>query len=101
MRRSFALAIGGFDEDYVIGDFEDSDLCLKIHQAGRLCAVDQDVRLYHLERKSQATSGNRWRQNMTLYNAWRHQRRWATELSGMLRPASVNPRQPARIASYG
>ena len=40
-------------------------------------AVDLDVELYHLERKSQASSALSWRMNLTLYNAWVHQNRWA------------------------
>jgi GT2 family glycosyltransferase len=76
MRRSLARELGGFDDSYIIGDFEDSDLCRKVHARGLACAVDNDVHLYHLERKSQITSQQRWRMNLTLYNAWVHQRRW-------------------------
>ena len=76
MRRRLAEELGGFDEAFVIGDFEDSDLCKKILARGLSCTVDRDVHLYHLERKSQAGSVQRWRQNLTLYNAWVHQRRW-------------------------
>ena len=71
------MRLGGFDEGYVIGDFEDSDLCLKIQEAGLFCAVDPTVRLYHLERKSQNFAAYHWRMNLTAYNAWRHQRRWS------------------------
>jgi GT2 family glycosyltransferase len=76
MRRALAEELGGFDEAYVIGDFEDSDLCLRIGQRGLACAVDPSVRLYHLERRSQVGAAQRWRMNMTLYNAWTHQTRW-------------------------
>jgi hypothetical protein len=34
------------------------------------------VEMYHLERKSQVAPGAGWRMNLTLYNAWVHQRRW-------------------------
>lgn len=77
MKRAVAEEVGGFDEAYIIGDFEDSDLCLKLHRMGLECAVDPKVRLYHLERKSQAGSALTWRMNLTLYNAWVHERRWA------------------------
>jgi len=77
MRTSVARELGGFDEAYIIGDFEDSDLCLRLYQMGLDSAVDLDVELYHLERKSQASSALSWRMNLTLYNAWVHQRRWA------------------------
>jgi GT2 family glycosyltransferase len=76
MRRRLAEELGGFDEAFIIGDFEDSDLCKKVLARGLTCAVDRDIHLYHLERKSQAGSVQPWRQNLTLYNAWVHQRRW-------------------------
>jgi GT2 family glycosyltransferase len=76
MRRDLARDLGGFDESYVIGDFEDTDLCLKLRERGLFCAIDHDVWLYHLERKSQPGTGQRWRMNLTLYNAWVHHCRW-------------------------
>ena len=75
MPRSLALKLGGFDEGFVIGDFEDADLCARILQAGLRCAVDRDVAVLHLERKSQQAEAP-WRAGATLYNAWLHQRRW-------------------------
>jgi GT2 family glycosyltransferase len=80
MERSLAGRVGGFDEVYVIGDFEDSDLCLRLRALGFGCAVDPEVQLYHLERKSQVSSAAMWRQNLTIYNAWQHQRRWAAAI---------------------
>ncbi len=79
MRRALVQELGGFDEAYAIGDFEDTDLCLKIGRRGLACAVDHEVQLYHLERKSQDGLEQRWRMNMTLCNAWLHQCRWFGE----------------------
>jgi GT2 family glycosyltransferase len=76
MRRDLAEELGGFDEAYIIGDFEDSDLCLKLDARGLDSAVDLDLEMYHIERRSQASSARTWRMNLTLYNAWVHQRRW-------------------------
>ncbi len=77
-----ARAVGGFDEGYVIGDFEDADLCEKVKALGRFCVVDRRARLYHLERQSMGNQQASWRFNLTLYNAWRFQRRWGvSELS--------------------
>ncbi len=81
MPRQLAHDLGGFDEGYVIGDFEDSDLCLRAREAGIASAVDHGVVLYHLERKSQASAAETWRMNVTLYNAWLHQGRWAARLA--------------------
>lgn len=69
----------GFSEDYIIGDFEDSDLCLRAISAGRQNYVALDIDLYHLERQSQNQVGDaEWRTNITLYNCWLHHRRWAS-----------------------
>ena len=81
MRRSLAMQVNGFDEDYIIGDFEDSDLCLKLRELGLSCVVAVDCQLYHLERKSQVAPSERWRMNITLYNAWIHQRRWLNTIT--------------------
>jgi len=86
LRRELALAIGGFDEAYVIGDFEDTDLCLKLRRRGLAAAVDLDVRMHHLERKSQASSAEHWRTNLTLANAWTHERRWASDIDNLEAP---------------
>ena len=82
MRRSLAETMGGFDESFIVGDFEDADLCLRIRQAGYTCAIDPGLRLYHLERQSHATSRALWRMNLTLYNAWIHAARWGSMLDG-------------------
>ncbi len=81
LRRDLAVRLGGFDETYAIGDFEDSDLCLKIQELGFGCGVDHDVMLYHLERKSQLSGALTWRANLTAYNAWQHERRWAKTIA--------------------
>ena len=71
-----ARELGGFDEDYVIGDFEDTDLCLRIKARGLRCAIDQRYPMHHLERQSQVTPDKMWRMYVTLLNAWTHTRRW-------------------------
>ncbi|MCB4821012.1 glycosyltransferase family 2 protein [Roseicella aerolata] len=76
LRRSLAEELGGFDTDYVIGDFEDADLCFRIRAKGLDCAVHEDAVLWHLERQSQGTPGNFWRHNLTLVNGWTFARRW-------------------------
>ena len=76
MKRDIANDLKGFDESFIIGDFEDADLCQRLSQKGLQCAVDTDVVLHHLERQSQNRLSGHWRMNLTLYNAWLHQRRW-------------------------
>lgn len=81
LRGDLARRIGGFDETYIIGDFEDSDLCLRLLAQGYASAVDPTVQLYHLERQSQSNAAATWRLNLTIYNAWQHQRRWAAAIA--------------------
>ncbi|MBK1658266.1 glycosyltransferase family 2 protein [Paracraurococcus ruber] len=76
LRRDLAQELGGFDEAYVVGDFEDADLCFRIRAKGLDCAVHEDAVLWHLERQSQGTPGNFWRHNLTLVNGWSFARRW-------------------------
>ncbi len=80
LRREDWDVLGGFDEGFVIGDFEDADLCLRLRERGLGCAVDPAPRLFHLERQSQE-EGAGWRFHATLFNAWRHDRRWGAKLA--------------------
>ena len=73
--------VASLDPGYVIGDFEDADLCERLRAAGLGCAVDSSVTLYHLERQSQGAE-QPWRANATLFNAWRFNRRWGKQIDG-------------------
>ena len=78
--RDFA-AVGGFADGYLIGDFEDSDLCWRLADLGLRTVVDPSVIATHLERQSLAQAGDdRFRQHVVLYNAWLHERRWSHRL---------------------
>jgi GT2 family glycosyltransferase len=82
VRRDDFVRVGGWDTGYVIGDFEDSDLCLKLRALGRRIVYQPDVELTHLERQSFALlGGGEFRQQVVLVNALRHQQRWADLLA--------------------
>lgn len=69
--------VGGFDESYLLGDFEDSDLCLKVQTLNYKCYYEPEIILYHLERKSQSLfNDHNWKHKVTLYNGWLHTKRW-------------------------
>jgi GT2 family glycosyltransferase len=71
--------LGGLSEHYVIGDFEDSDLCLKAYEQGFRSYYTPEVELYHLERQSMRLIGHGhvgWRQSLTLYNMWKQTQQW-------------------------
>jgi GT2 family glycosyltransferase len=85
--------LGGLSEDYVIGDFEDSDLCLKAYEAGFRSYYTPEVELYHLERQSMRLIGHGhavWRQSLTLYNMWKQTQRWGELIPRIL--ADLEPR---------
>jgi GT2 family glycosyltransferase len=73
-------SLGGLSEDYVIGDFEDSDLCMKLHKASKPIWYCADATLYHLERQSMGTDG-RYNTTIWRYNQWLHQHRWAVTIA--------------------
>ena len=69
--------VGGFDEDFIRGDFEDSDLCLKVARTGRHIYYLPGIELFHLERQSQELDDqNAMRAKITLYNCWQQTNRW-------------------------
>ena len=77
IRRSDFKRIGGWDTGYLIGDFEDSDLCLKLRAEGLTIAYLPTVQLTHLERQTFKLLGHGdFRNRVVIYNAVRHQNRW-------------------------
>ena len=84
IRRQLYFDVGGLSDQYVIGDFEDSDLCLKVKRWGHEVYYTSDVVLYHLERLSMRMLGEGrtdWRQKLTQFNMWRHTRAWGETLA--------------------
>jgi len=77
MRRTDFDQVGQWDTGYLIGDFEDSDLCLKLKSVGLETAYLPTVQLTHLERQSFKLLGqDEFRLKVVIYNATRHQNRW-------------------------
>ncbi|WP_040639437.1 glycosyltransferase [Microvirga lotononidis] len=74
--RSLFESVGGFTEDYVVGDYEDSDLCLKITMTERKIAYLPDIELYHLERRSMSLNAEYMRGIAWQYNCALHTERW-------------------------
>jgi O-antigen biosynthesis protein len=77
-------AVGGFTEDYVIGDYEDSDLCLKITMTDRKIAYAPDVELYHLERRSMSLNSEYMRGIAWQYNCALHSERWGDLMTAIM-----------------
>ena len=76
VRRQAFLDVGGFTEDYIIGDYEDSDLCLKLRAAGGDIHYCPDAVLFHFERKSINRHAGYQRSVAGLYNRWLAGQRW-------------------------
>lgn len=87
IRKSTYDAVGGLDEGFLIGDFEDSDLCLKVRRQGQEIVCLRDLNLTHLERQSFSGIGaDGFRERVARYNAWRHQRRWSQDIDALVNP---------------
>jgi GT2 family glycosyltransferase len=70
--------LGGLRGAYIRGDYEDSDLCLRLHEMGRETWYMPQVELYHLEGQSYPTHE---RALTSDYNKWLHTHLWADELA--------------------
>lgn len=85
LERSLYNEVGGLDENYLLGDFEDSDLCLKLLRKGKKNYVLPQIQLYHLERQSQNLfSDLSWKAKLTLYNCWQHTNIWSNDISEIM-----------------
>lgn len=76
LRKADFQEVGGFDDGYLVGDFEDSDLCLSLRKRGKRMWLVPEVTLWHLERQSQNPPHvAAFRQLLTLFNSWRYERK--------------------------
>jgi len=76
--------LSGLDEDYILGDYEDSDFCIRARKLGLKILMNQHVTLYHLERQSQSlVSADSWKEELTYYNCWQHTNKWDTEIQSL------------------
>jgi GT2 family glycosyltransferase len=68
--------VGGLSEDYIIGDYEDSDFCLKLWSRGAGCGYVAEAELYHFERRSISDHRGYDEGAAVHYNRWLHHQRW-------------------------
>ena len=76
MRKRVFEHVGGFNRTYLRGDFEDSDLCLKLINAGYALGLLQTDSIHHLERQTIQQQPHATRQAITLVNSHLYQHRW-------------------------
>ena len=84
VRRSLFEAVGGLSEDYIIGDFEDSDLCLRLREAGAGIAYVPEAELFHFERRSIRLHAGYSDTLASLYNRRLHHRRWNGAIAALM-----------------
>jgi GT2 family glycosyltransferase len=77
-------AANGVCEDYIIGDYEDSDLCLRLQAAGGSIVYEPRAELYHFERRSIALHPGYKHTLACHYNRHIHQLRWADEMAALM-----------------
>lgn len=83
IRRDVFQSQGGFGEDYIGGDFEDSDFCLKIIQAKLKLVYMPDIRLTHLGRQSMdAATGADCSTRRAICNGVIQMRKWRIAAPG-------------------
>lgn len=84
MKKSLFEELNGFAPEYVLGDFEDSDMCLRARELGKTNYIRRDVELYHLERQSQnLVQPGKWKHSVTLLNAVHFNNKWKAKLEKM------------------
>lgn len=83
-RRAAFEAAGGFCTDYILGDFEDSDLCLKLRAAGHEIAYEPAAELFHFERQSIALHDGHARTLAGVLNRRLHHARWNGAIAALM-----------------
>jgi GT2 family glycosyltransferase len=81
LARQLYQRLGGTSEDYIIGDYEDSDFCLTVREAGKSVWYAADVELYHFERRSIRTNQSYAKTNACQVNQTIHHARWEKEIA--------------------
>jgi GT2 family glycosyltransferase len=84
VRRAAFEAAGGFSTDYIVGDFEDSDLCLMLRAAGHEIAYESRAELFHFERQSIALHEGHARTLAGVLNRRLHHRRWDSAIAALM-----------------
>jgi len=79
--RDIYEEVGGLPLHYVQGDYEDSELCLRLSEAGRENWYLPSVELYHLEGQSYVPGVRR---TPSEYNMWLHTSLWEERIKGLM-----------------
>lgn len=83
---------GGLSACYLQGDYEDSDLCLRLAAAGRENWYTPNVEMFHLEGQSYPSSQRRL---FSDYNRWLHTRLWDAQITETMRDFTASSSESA------
>jgi GT2 family glycosyltransferase len=81
IRSDVYAELGGLSGDYVQGDYEDSDLCLRLDGEGLASWYFPNVELYHLEGQSYPSAA---RSRNLVYNRWLQTNRWSSRIEALM-----------------
>jgi len=99
VRAASFAAVGGICEDYIIGDYEDSDFCLRLRAAGLAIGYAPEAELYHFERRSIRLHAGYARTLAATYNRRLHHQRWDGAIAALMaQPAFRSAALLARAA---
>ncbi|HEY7862934.1 MAG TPA: glycosyltransferase, partial [Thermoanaerobaculia bacterium] len=93
MRRAVWTEIGGLDERFAVGMFEDDDYCRRVRQAGYRIRVARDVYLHHWQRASFKLIGEAEYRRVFEENRRRYEEKWGA----WIRPAGSAPPPQGRL----
>jgi GT2 family glycosyltransferase len=85
VKRALFEAVGGLSEDYVVGDYEDSDLCLKLRASGARIRYEPDAELWHFERRSIGFHQGYAGTLASHFNRRLHAERWGSAMDALMR----------------
>ena len=81
IERGLYRKVEGLRSIYIQGDYEDSDLCLRLGEAGYENWYRPEEALYHLEGRSYATAE---RQTNARYNTWLQTSLWGSRIEQLM-----------------
>ncbi len=85
VRRGDFAGADLFDPSYLIGDFEDADLCMRLRAQGKSIGLIRAPGMFHLERQSLRHSGDDdARMALTHLNCITFNNRWATQVQSLI-----------------
>jgi GT2 family glycosyltransferase len=84
VHRHLFEAVDGICEDYIVGDYEDSDFCLRLHALGVKTTYVPSSELFHFERRSISLHKGYSGTLACRYNRRLHHRRWDGTIAALM-----------------